>query len=249
MDSMDMDPRTKYKHVIHGTDPDDYTTISVDVYSVIAAFGVVCPARQHAIKKILCAGGRGKGDTEMDLRETMVSMERAITIEKFRLYDEAQAAKQQAKAAPDPLIKPKFGSGDMKAFIEERDKRITTAMNEADKAAQAERDERLIAEAIEAERAILRPKQRVTFDHMDPGSGARTAFEMDAHLPKPIPPNIIKEAADMVSEAVKEEAEVEAGDGVAWGQVTGGIRVGGAPAAMTVEEDPTPTPMKGIFIP
>ena len=33
----------------------------VDVYSVLEAFDVRCPARQHAIKKLLCAGLRGKG--------------------------------------------------------------------------------------------------------------------------------------------------------------------------------------------
>lgn len=39
-----------------------------DVYSVLEAFQVTCPARQHAIKKLLCAGLRGKGDSLQDLR-------------------------------------------------------------------------------------------------------------------------------------------------------------------------------------
>lgn len=33
--------------------------IQVDVYSVLEAFRVECPARQHAIKKLLCASRTG----------------------------------------------------------------------------------------------------------------------------------------------------------------------------------------------
>lgn len=49
-----------------------------DVYAVIDAFGVTCPARQHAIKKLLCAGLRGKGDVMQDLVETADAVQRAI---------------------------------------------------------------------------------------------------------------------------------------------------------------------------
>lgn len=45
----------------------DHGTLQVDVYSVIDAFNVTCPARQHALKKLLCAGIRGKGDELDDL--------------------------------------------------------------------------------------------------------------------------------------------------------------------------------------
>jgi hypothetical protein len=41
----------------------------IDVYGVIETFGVTCPARQHALKKILLAGDRGKNDTIDDLKE------------------------------------------------------------------------------------------------------------------------------------------------------------------------------------
>jgi len=56
----------------------------VDVYDVLVAFGVTCPARQHAVKKLLCAGERGKGDTEQDLKEAASAVARAIEIEELR---------------------------------------------------------------------------------------------------------------------------------------------------------------------
>lgn len=56
----------------------------VDVYSVLEAFNVVCPARQHAIKKLLCSGIRGKGDAVQDLEEAKDAVERAIQMEKSR---------------------------------------------------------------------------------------------------------------------------------------------------------------------
>lgn len=63
-------------------DLNDSTT--VDVYSVLEAFRVECPARQHAIKKLLCAGIRGKNDTSQDLIEARDAVERAIVLEKQR---------------------------------------------------------------------------------------------------------------------------------------------------------------------
>jgi len=56
----------------------------VDVYCVIEAFDVRCPARQHALKKLLCSGIRGKGDTEQDLIEARDAVERAIVLERQR---------------------------------------------------------------------------------------------------------------------------------------------------------------------
>jgi hypothetical protein len=50
----------------------------IDVYAVLDAFNVVCPARQHAIKKLLCSGIRGKGDILQDLNEAKDAIERAI---------------------------------------------------------------------------------------------------------------------------------------------------------------------------
>ncbi len=60
-------------------DLNGFTT--ADVYSVLVAFDVVCPARQHAIKKLLCSGIRGKGDTMQDLTEARDAVDRAIVLE------------------------------------------------------------------------------------------------------------------------------------------------------------------------
>lgn len=68
------DKGQKYKHIIKGVG--DYT-LEVDVYDVLKAFGVTCPARQHAIKKLLCAGNRGHKDLTTDLDEAINSVHRA----------------------------------------------------------------------------------------------------------------------------------------------------------------------------
>jgi hypothetical protein len=54
------------------------------VYSVLEAFDVRCPARQHAIKKLLCAGQRGKGDVVQDLIEARDGVSRAVDMERAR---------------------------------------------------------------------------------------------------------------------------------------------------------------------
>lgn len=56
----------------------------VDVYALLDAFDVTCPARAHAIKKLLCSGLRGKGDTLQDLREAKDAVERAIQMQEAR---------------------------------------------------------------------------------------------------------------------------------------------------------------------
>jgi hypothetical protein len=54
--------------------------VTADVYNVLVGFGVTCPARQHAIKKLLCAGLRGKGDEKQDLSEAIDAVKRAIEL-------------------------------------------------------------------------------------------------------------------------------------------------------------------------
>ena len=51
--------------------------VTVDVYDVIKAFDVTCPALQHLIKKALCAGLRGHKNREQDLRDIVDSALRA----------------------------------------------------------------------------------------------------------------------------------------------------------------------------
>lgn len=60
------------------------TSINVDVYCVLEAFVVTCPARAHAVKKLLCAGIRGKGDADQDLAEAVVAVQRAADLQKQR---------------------------------------------------------------------------------------------------------------------------------------------------------------------
>ena len=51
--------------------------VTVDVYDVLKAFNVTCPATQHALKKMLCAGLRGHKDIQTDLDEAIASLQRA----------------------------------------------------------------------------------------------------------------------------------------------------------------------------
>jgi hypothetical protein len=72
----------KYIHVVN--DCITGQMFNADVYSVLEAFAVTCPARAHAIKKLLCCGTRGKGDALADLVGTQAAMSRAIELEKLR---------------------------------------------------------------------------------------------------------------------------------------------------------------------
>ena len=80
-DEIDIGPGSKYHRTIHGVSEG---TAIVDVYNVLEAFSVTCPACQHAIKKLLCAGLRGKGNRLQDLTEAAASITRAIELEKQR---------------------------------------------------------------------------------------------------------------------------------------------------------------------
>ena len=63
----------KYQRQVPGT--------TIDIYDVLKAWGVTCPATQHAIKKLLQPGERGHKDKLTDLREALASVERAIQME------------------------------------------------------------------------------------------------------------------------------------------------------------------------
>lgn len=77
------DPKTKYLRDIYPVDGTVHTDangkqfVRIDVYSVLLAFGVDHPTG-HAVKKLLCAGMRGKGDRIQDLTEAKVAIDRAI---------------------------------------------------------------------------------------------------------------------------------------------------------------------------
>ena len=53
----------------------------MDVYDVLVAFDVRCPALQHLIKKALCAGIRGHKDIHQDLVDIKNSAESAIRLQ------------------------------------------------------------------------------------------------------------------------------------------------------------------------
>ena len=48
----------------------------IDVYRVLELFEVVDPAIQHAVKKLLCAGGRGTKSQPQDVQEAIDSLAR-----------------------------------------------------------------------------------------------------------------------------------------------------------------------------
>lgn len=81
------DRGSKYHRTITQTLPGGThgLSVTVDVYDVLQAFGVTCPALQHAIKKLLCAGLRGAKSAEQDISEAANSCKRAIELLEFEL--------------------------------------------------------------------------------------------------------------------------------------------------------------------
>ena len=78
--------------------PDGSQEIEVDVYCVLEAFAVLCPARAHAVKKLLACGQRGKGDELADLRGVYAAVCRAIELQEQR-NEKMTAAEFQAKVS------------------------------------------------------------------------------------------------------------------------------------------------------
>lgn len=59
----------------------------VDIYRVLVLFGVTDPCLQHAIKKLLVAGGRGAGkDITQDIQEAIDSLNRKLDMEDENNY-------------------------------------------------------------------------------------------------------------------------------------------------------------------
>jgi hypothetical protein len=61
--------KSKYHRVIKGA--------QIDVYDILKAYGVTCPAIAHAIKKLLLPGERHAKTWEQDINEAIASLERA----------------------------------------------------------------------------------------------------------------------------------------------------------------------------
>jgi hypothetical protein len=75
---------SKYNRVVHK----DGKHLEVDVYDVLEAFNVTCPALQHLIKKALCVGIRGHKDESQDLQDIIDSANRAIALAADRVDGE-----------------------------------------------------------------------------------------------------------------------------------------------------------------
>jgi hypothetical protein len=67
---------TGYKGIAYG---------QVDVYAVLEAFDVTCPAVAHALKKLLCPGTRGGKSVLRDLTEAKDAIIRAFEMENARI--------------------------------------------------------------------------------------------------------------------------------------------------------------------
>lgn len=86
--SIDNHSGRKYLRTIHGAasaqQPGRPGVAIVDVYAVLEAYAVTCPAIAHAIKKLLAAGLRDKGDAVKDVKEARDAVSRAIELAEFR---------------------------------------------------------------------------------------------------------------------------------------------------------------------
>jgi hypothetical protein len=71
---------SKYHRTIRDCREGARDSCVVDVYAVLKAYRVTCPAQQHALKKLLCPGQRAKGSAVQDLREAREAITRAIEL-------------------------------------------------------------------------------------------------------------------------------------------------------------------------
>ena len=82
-----------------------------DVYRVLRAFGVTCPAVQHAVKKLLMPGQRGSKDQLPDLEEALWSVSEAIDMARAEL-PEGDTLTGETEVEPmaetEPKPKPKL---------------------------------------------------------------------------------------------------------------------------------------------
>lgn len=77
----------------------------VDVYRVLTLFKVTDPCIQHAIKKLLVAGGRGAGkDIGRDIQESIDSLQRwqEMREEDADAFKASDSIKEALKSLDDP---------------------------------------------------------------------------------------------------------------------------------------------------
>ncbi len=94
------------------------SVIHVDVYAVLEAFAVTCPAIAHCLKKLLMPGQRGKGNIQADLKGAMAALNRAIELQDIR---EGNPQEHRVKVPqPEPEADPrKEGPEELKARLAE----------------------------------------------------------------------------------------------------------------------------------
>ena len=73
------------KYMVMITERSTCKTISVDAYDIIIAVGITCPAKAHALKKIMFSGERGAKSYEIDVREAINSLEISLDLYLNRL--------------------------------------------------------------------------------------------------------------------------------------------------------------------
>ena len=87
----------------------DGKVFRADVYRVLKAFGVTCPALQHAVKKLLMPGQRGTKNELQDLTEALLSVSEAIAMAQARLPDGGTLTDEtEPEPEPEPKPKPKL---------------------------------------------------------------------------------------------------------------------------------------------
>lgn len=89
----------------------DGKVFRADVYRVLRAFGVVCPAVQHAVKKLLMPGQRGTKNELQDLEEALLSVSEAIAMARAELPEGDTLTSEtevEAEPEPEPETKPKL---------------------------------------------------------------------------------------------------------------------------------------------
>ena len=92
----------------------DGKVFRADVYRVLRAFGVTCPAVQHAVKKLLMPGQRGSKDQLQDLEEALWSVSEAIAMARAGLpltgepvAEPEPEPEPELEPSPEPEPKPK----------------------------------------------------------------------------------------------------------------------------------------------
>ena len=96
---------SKYQKQFRSTSGQEF---HADVYAVLEAFNVTCPARQHAIKKLLMAGQRGSKSEFQDLHEALASVSRAVDMAYAKRDSHGTSGEPEPVAEPEPEPKPKM---------------------------------------------------------------------------------------------------------------------------------------------